>query len=77
MGATRGDQVGRLEVVVGRREKQAKKTKKGDRMAQRNRSNLPEARRIVVVGLVEALKLGGCGSFTSTGSDGTCDKVSL
>lgn len=32
-------------------------TKKGDRMVQMNRSNLPEEGKMVVVGLVEALKL--------------------
>lgn len=47
-------------------------------MAQRRRSNLPEERRMVVVGLVEALKLGARGSFTSRReATGTCDRGSV
>lgn len=51
------ERVGRLEMDVDEGAKRGKKTRQGDRMAQRNRDNLPEERRMAVVGLVEALKL--------------------
>lgn len=66
LGKTKSTQCGRLGVEAGGGQKRCKMTKKGDRMAQRNRFNLPGERRMVAVGLVEALKLGSCGSFTST-----------